>query len=465
MNNTIVAVATPLGSGGIGVIRVSGKDSFNITNKFFSGDILNQTPNTIKHGNFFNSEKKIIDDVLVSKFAAPFSYTGEDVIEISCHCNMVIMNEIINTLLSAGISMAAPGEFTKRAFLNGKLDLSQAEAVNDLIKSSTLRSKDLALNQLKGSLGKKMKEINCELMNVRAEIEASIDFPEDVEEPDRKVLENKLNIIIDYIENLIKSNNKSHYFRDGYKVSIVGCVNVGKSSILNSLLNHDRAIVTDIPGTTRDVIIESLDINGIPVVLYDTAGVRETDDTVEKIGVEKSISSLENADLIMVVFDGSKEISVEDKEIISKLPKKDILFVINKRDIAIDSKNADDYANYLEKHNLLKYSNNNDLADNILYISTNYSDDIKYLKNCIFKQAGGLNSQECLMVTNTRHMDALNKALNSLKLALKSVMDNMEFDLVSIDLAGAMYNLGLITGETTEEDILEHIFSKFCIGK
>lgn len=465
MNNTIVAVATPLGSGGIGVIRVSGKDSFNITNKFFSGDILNQTPNTIIHGNFFNSEKKIIDDVLVSKFVAPFSYTGEDVIEISCHCNMVIMDEIINILLSAGISMAGPGEFTKRAFLNGKLDLSQAEAVNDLIKSSTLRSKDLALNQLKGSLGKKMKEINCELMNVRAEIEASIDFPEDVEEPDRKVLENKLNIIIDYIENLIKSNNKSHYFRDGYKVSIVGCVNVGKSSILNSLLNHDRAIVTDIPGTTRDVIIESLDINGIPVVLYDTAGVRETDDTVEKIGVEKSISSLENADLIMVVFDGSKEISVEDKEIISKLPKKDILFVINKRDIAIDSKNADDYANYLEKHNLLKYSNNNDLADNILYISTNYSDDIKYLKNCIFKQAGGLNSQECLMVTNTRHMDALNKALKSLKLALKSVMDNMEFDLVSIDVAGAMYNLGLITGETTEEDILDHIFSKFCIGK
>lgn len=465
MNNTIVAVATPLGSGGIGVIRVSGKDAFNITDNYFSGDILNQKPNTIKHGNFFNSEKKIIDDVLVSKFAAPSSYTGEDVIEISCHCNMVIMDEIINTFLSAGVSMAGPGEFTKRAFLNGKLDLSQAEAVNDLIKSSTLKSKDLALNQLKGSLGKKMKEINRELMNVRAEIEASIDFPEDVEEPDRKVLVNKLNIIIDYIEKLIKSNNKSHYFRDGYKVSIVGCVNVGKSSILNAILNQDRAIVTDIPGTTRDVLIESLDINGIPVVLYDTAGVRETDDAVEKIGVEKSISSLENADLIMAVFDGSKDISDEDKEIISKLPKKDILFVVNKRDIATDSKNADSYPKYLDTLNLLDYNNNNDLADNILFISSNFPEDIKHLKNSIFKLAGGSNTEECLMVTNTRHIDALKKSLTSLKLALNSVTNNMEFDLVSIDVAGAMYNLGLITGETTEEDILEHIFSKFCIGK
>lgn len=461
---TIIAAATPSGKGGVGIIRVSGKEAFEKTDMFFSGNVSGQAPNTIQHGNFFNSENKIIDDVLVSKFAAPRSYTGEDVIEISCHCNTVIMDEIINTFLSAGLSPAGPGEFTKRAFLNGKLDLSQAEAVNDLIKSSTVRSRDLALSQLKGSLGKKMKEINQELMNVRGEIEASIDFPEDVEEPDRSVLAEKFEKIIDYIEKLIKSNHKSHYFRDGYNVSIVGCVNVGKSSLLNALLDQERAIVTDIPGTTRDVLIESLDINGIPVVLYDTAGVRETEDAVEKIGVEKSISSLENADLVMAVFDGSREISEEDKEIISRLPDKDILFVLNKRDIAENYNNADIYADYLQSLNLLEFTNN-DMADNICFISANYEDDIKILKDRIYKFAGGSYSEESLMVTNTRHLDALNRALVSLKLSLESVKNSMEFDFVSIDLAGAMYNIGLITGETTEEDILDHIFSQFCIGK
>ncbi|MBQ7256670.1 MAG: tRNA uridine-5-carboxymethylaminomethyl(34) synthesis GTPase MnmE [Abditibacteriota bacterium] len=464
LNDTIVAVATPQGSGGMSVIRVSGDKSFEIVNKLFSEDVINQAPRTILHGNFFNFEGKTIDDIVITKFQGPHSYTGEDVIEISSHGNIIIVEEIINSLLEAGAVIAEPGEFTKRAFLNGKLDLSQAEAVNDLIKSQTKRSKQIALSQLKGSLGMKMKEINKEIMDIRASIEANIDFPEDVLEPEREDLDKSFSKIIDYLENIVNTNQKSYYFRDGMKVSLVGCVNVGKSSILNGLLDSQRAIVTDIPGTTRDIITESLDIKGVPVVISDTAGVRDTEDVIEREGVLRSLSVSEEADLIIMVFDGSREISEEDKYILSHILtfSKDILFVVNKEDISCPLI-INEYKDYLASVDKLTYKNNDIL--NFVTISAKEPSSIEKLKTIIYEYIKDFVGSEDLMITNNRHLDAIKKAVKSLLLAKESNENGMELDCVAIDLTDAMYQLGLITGETTTEDILDYIFSQFCIGK
>ena len=461
LKDTCVAVATPLGSGGMSVIRVSGDKSFEITDRLFSGDVINQAPRTVIYGNFFNSAGDVIDDVVITKFQGPNSYTGEDVIEISSHGNVIIAEEIITALLESGATLAEPGEFTKRAFLNGKLDLSQAEAVNDLIKAQTQRSKEIALSQLKGSLGVKMKEINREIMDIRASIEANIDFPEDVPEPEREDLNQSFEKIINYLENIIESNRKSYYFRDGMKVCLVGCVNVGKSSILNGLLDSQRAIVTNIPGTTRDIITESLDIKGVPVLLSDTAGVRDTHDIVEREGVLRSLSVAGDADLILMVFDGSREINEEDKYILSNIPSnKDILFVLNKEDIS-DLNAVLSYKEYLRSLNMLSDSEGSD------FVTISAKDGVKLekLKDAIYLYVKEFDNSEGLMITNNRHLDAIKRAIKSMRLAKESNDMGMELDCVAIDLGEAMYRLGLITGETTTEDILDYIFSQFCIGK
>jgi len=455
MNDTIVAIATAIGQGGVGIIRISGSDTFSVINKIFSKNIMDKPSHTIHHGNLLSLDGLVIDDVLVSIFRNPKSYTGEDVAEISCHGNMIVLNDALKALLNAGARLAEPGEFTKRAFLNGKLDLSQAESVNDLIKSQTETSKNIALRQLQGGLSEKMSVINRELLKITAEIEASIDFPEDVHEPCKIDLESRITNCIDIIDKLIKSNEKSYFYREGMKIAILGNVNVGKSSILNALLDTSRAIVTDVPGTTRDVLEESLDINGIPVSLVDTAGVRETSDIVEKIGVERSWEIVNSADLVLIVLDGSKDISENDKNIISKVIDKDILFIINKTDLG-----KCDIIEYIEDY--IKKVNSN---STIVKISAKNCDNIETLKKVIYNSAIKYDSSESLIITNRRHIEALNNAVNSMKLSLESLQSNMELDFVSIDIADARYSLGLITGATCTEDILNFIFSEFCIGK
>ena len=447
---TIAAIATSMGSGGIGIIRISGDEALNIVNKVFEpvkkGEIK---PFALRLGQVIDENKNVVDQVLVSYFKAPKSYTGEDVCEINCHGGNVAVNRVLELVLQNGATLAEGGEFTKRAFLNGKLDLTQAEAVIDLINSKSEREGKASIKQLEGKLGNEIRGIKDMIISLLADIEANIDYPEyeDIEDVRREKIEDILEEQINRLKQLEESFESGKILKNGIMTAIVGKPNVGKSSLLNMLLKEERAIVTEIAGTTRDTIEECVTIKGITLRLIDTAGIRETEDVVENIGVEKSKDALKNAELVLFLLDGSKGFLPEDEEILNQIGDKNHIILINKIDL--ENKN-------IELDN-----------PNIVRISAKTGEGIKELENKIEEMFNlkKLETENEFIVTNIRHKDLLNKAKNGLKQAKETVVNGLPIDMISINIKTAIESLGEILGESISEDVLNKIFEKFCVGK
>ncbi|MBY6931981.1 tRNA uridine-5-carboxymethylaminomethyl(34) synthesis GTPase MnmE [Clostridium botulinum] len=452
--DTICGIATPIGEGGVSIIRISGSKALDIISKIFVGknniDLKQMKTYTMRYGHIIEFESKdVIDEVIISYMKGPHSYTTEDIIEINCHGGVISTNSVMNQVIKAGARVAEPGEFTKRAFLNGRIDLSQAEAVIDIIKAKTDLSMKSALMQSGGALSMQIKEIRQYLLNTLALIEYGVDFTEDDEDIDGTLVlrvKDGIKTTILKVRELLKGADEGKIIRDGLNVVIIGKPNVGKSSLLNVLLKEKRAIVTDIPGTTRDIIEEYLNIDGIPIKITDTAGIRETEDTVEKIGVERSREKIEEADLIILILDSSRDLEEEDKEIINTIKDKNHIVLLNKTDL--DRKIVD-----IDLDNQIKIS-----------AKTGYG--IEELKNKIKELffSGDINS-ESLIVSNVRHKQALYRSLENCEVALDRVNANEFLDLISIYVTSAMKALGEITGDELEEDVLNKIFSEFCVGK
>ncbi len=437
--DTICATATPLSTGGIGVIRVSGENSIEIVQKIFNKKIV---PKIINHGWILNNGKKI-DEVIVLPFVAPHSYTGENVAEIQTHGSPVVINEILNLILENGARLAQRGEFTKRAFLNHKIDLSQAEAVLDLINAKTTKSAQGAANNLSGALKIKIEEIKTQISDILGRIIASLDFPEDVAEVSYDEIIEKIENSINNIEEILKNARMHNILRQGVKIAVAGRPNAGKSSLFNALLNIDRAIVTEIEGTTRDTITETLDLNGISATLIDTAGIRnESADKVEKIGIEQSKSAIEEADVVLCLYDGQAGINDKDREIFELAKNKKHLIVRTKCDLCPST------------------SQNGEIS-----ISSVTKEGIEELKNALYKEIIGLNPTENEFLTNQRHQNCLKLSLEALNNALEGANQQELQDLISIDLKAALTNLGEISGEVITDNILNNIFENFCIGK
>lgn len=454
--DTIAAIATPIGSGAIGVVRISGPAALEVASRVFVPDPSGLPANTARHGRLvrFGDREGVIDDAVVTVFRSPHSYTGEDVVEISCHGGLSTVKSTLEAVLDAGARLANPGEFTQRAFLNGKMDLAQAEAVNDLIRARTDAARTIALRQLEGGLSERISEIDKRLLGVIAAIEAAIDFPDDVPEPETAWLEAEITQARDEIGSLLATFGRGRIYREGLRVVIVGRVNVGKSSLLNALLRHARAIVTPIPGTTRDLIEESLEIEGIPVVAIDTAGLRATDDPVESIGVELTRRCIESADVILLVVDATEGLRDEDRALLAETQDRPVVLVANKVDLV--KPGAKD----------LPPTPSAAKEEHAVRTSALTGQGIEELEAKIAEIAGATSAgSEGAIVSNARHHEALKAAYESLAQALATLAESQPIDLLSCDLAAARASLGLITGETAAEDLLDRIFAEFCIGK
>lgn len=450
---TITAISTPIGHGGIGIVRMSGSESLNILKKVFVPKNNSEfKPYTVKFGNIIDGQGKVLDQVLVSFFKAPKTYTGEDICEINCHGGLIVTKQVLELLLKNGATLAEPGEFTKRAFLNGKIDLTQAEAVIDLINSKSLKENAISVKQLEGFLGNKINEIKSEILEILVDIEANIDYPEyDLEDVRREKISEVLANSIDKIQKLEKSFESGKILKEGVSTAIIGKPNVGKSSLLNALLRENRAIVTEIAGTTRDTIEEYITVRGIPLKLIDTAGIRETDDLVESIGIEKSKKAIEEAELVLLLLDATVGITEEDKSLIESIKEKNHLILVNK----IDSGN--------------KISKNDfkDEMDKVIEISVKNGDGLDLLEDKIEEKFNlkQFDTDNDVMITNARHQELIFKAKNGLNHALESVNNGIPVDMISIDIQEAIQNLGEITGETVSDEVISGIFSKFCLGK
>ena len=455
--DTICAISTAIGEGGIAIIRVSGDNALSIVSKIFrpknGKDIKDMKTYTMRYGHIIDiNSEELIDEVIISYMKGPRSFTAEDTVEINCHGGVTSTNKVLETVIKAGARLAEPGEFTKRAFLNGRIDLSQAEAVMDLITAKTELAMKSALMQSNGSLSQRIGKLNEYLLNVLALIEYAVDFTEDDEEIDPTIpirVRESLEKAHEDIEKLLKSADEGKIIRDGLSLAIVGKPNVGKSSLLNVLLKEKRAIVTDIAGTTRDVIEEYINLDGIPVKIIDTAGIRETEDIVEKIGVEKSREKIDEADLVLLVLDSSRELDKEDKEIIEAVKNKKSIVILNKIDL--DSKIDNSILNNFE--NIIKISAKEDIG----------IDGLKNeIKNMFF--SGKIDS-ESLIISNSRHKQALIRAGENCNEALMRLNNNEYLDLISIFVTAALKALGEITGSELEEDLVNKIFKEFCCGK
>lgn len=457
IDDTIAAIATAPGEGGIGIIRISGEKSLQVAQSIFkskSGKMIKDyNARTLIYGTVVDNEK-VIDEVLVAYMKGPNSYTAEDVIEINCHGGFISVKKILELILSKGVRLAEAGEFTKRAFLNGRIDLSQAEAIIDVIKSKTDMAHEVAQSQLEGSLAKKIKDLRMNVTEVLAHLEVSIDFAEeDVEEITYQTLEEKALDLRNEIKKLYDTAESGKILRDGLKTVIVGKPNVGKSSLLNSILGENRAIVTDIAGTTRDVIEEFVNIKGIPLKIVDTAGIRETEDVVEKIGVEKSRESFSTADLVIMVLDASRKLSEEDMEILESLKNKKTIVLLNKMDLEpqIELEKIEEFIN----------------SEDIIKISALKHQGIEELQDKIEAMVyhGSVKNSSNLMITNSRHKDALFKAYESINDAISAIEQRMPYDFIEVDFKNIWDYLGYINGDTVREDLLDTIFANFCIGK
>lgn len=457
IDDTIAAIATAPGEGGIGIVRISGEKSLEVAQSIFkskSGKMIKDyNTRTLIYGKIVDGEK-VIDEVLVAYMKGPNSYTAEDVIEINCHGGFISVKKILELILSKGVRIADAGEFTKRAFLNGRIDLSQAEAIIDVIKSKTDMAHEVAQNQLEGSLAKKIKDLRMNVTEVLAHLEVSIDFAEeDVEEITYQTLEEKSLELRNEIKKLYDTAESGKILRDGLKTVIVGKPNVGKSSLLNSILGENRAIVTDIAGTTRDVIEVFVNIKGIPLKIVDTAGIRETEDVVEKIGVEKSRESFSTADLVIMVLDASRKLSEEDMEILESIKNKKTIVLLNKVDLEAQ----------IELEKIKEFVS----SDDIIEISALKNQGIEELQDKIESMVyqGSVKNSSNLMITNSRHKDALFKAYESINDAISAIEQRMPYDFIEVDFKNIWDYLGYINGDTVREDLLDTIFANFCIGK
>ena len=453
--DTIAAISTATGNGGIGIIRMSGKECFQILNKIFKPINANEEINgyTMKYGHIIDKNNNIIDEVLVSYFKAPKSYTTENMCEINSHGGFIVERRILEECLKNGAIMAEPGEFTKRAFLNGRIDLIQAESVIDLINSKSEKEAKASISQLEGNLSKNINEIKGNLLDLMADVEASIDYPEyDIEEVTNNKILSVINVIKIKLEKLSSSFKNGKFLREGIKTAIVGKPNAGKSSLLNNILNEERAIVSDKKGTTRDTIEEFVTINGISLKLIDTAGIRNTTDEIEKIGVEKSKKIIDDAELVIAIFDGSQTLENEDYEILNLIGNKNAILLVNKMDIVDGSL----VINELQKYN-----------KDIIKISAKTGDGVEKLYDRIYEmyKINDIELDDGEILTNIRHKGQIDEAIKSIN-AVKDTIDNhMPVDIIEIYLKQVLADLGKITGDDISEDIINEIFSKFCLGK
>ena len=456
MEDTIAAVATAYGEGGIGIIRISGEKSLDILKSVFqpasgSDGIISRR---MTYGKVIDDENRLVDEVLAVYMKGPKTYTAEDVVEINCHGSMVSLRKTLALVLRKGARLAEPGEFTKRAFLNGRMDLSQAEAVIDLIKAKTDRSFDIAVSQLEGELSGRVGAIREKLLDVLVNITVNIDYPdEDIEELTYVELKKNISEINDMIRILTSSASAGRMIREGIRVAIVGKPNVGKSSLMNGLLRESRAIVTDMPGTTRDTIEEAISIKNIPVYLTDTAGIRETTDTIEQIGIEKTKEAFNSADFIIFILDGSEELTEEDRLIMEYIGERNALVLINKNDLGqkIDAHEIRDAMPGVRviQTSLIKGEGITEIEDTI--------EELVY--------GGRISQKESLMVNNVRHIELLNRAADSLRDAYNMADAGEALDFIEVDVKNAYELLGEITGETVSDDIINEVFSRFCLGK
>lgn len=455
MFDTIAAISTPRGEGGIGIVRLSGDESLGILSKIFKPkskkDVKDIKSYTINYGHIYDGNE-LIDEVLVSVMKAPNTYTREDIVEINCHGGYLITQKVLELVLKNGAKIAEPGEFTRRAFLNGRLDLTQAEAVIDLIHGKTDKSISLSLNNLRGDLRDQINHLKKILLDVAAHVNVVLDYPEEgVDEPIPEHLIIELHNVKDTITKLVESYDKGKMIKEGIKTAIVGKPNVGKSSLLNSILREERAIVTSIAGTTRDTIEEIINIKGIPLIMVDTAGIRKTQDEVENIGVQKSKKMLKEADLVLFVLDSSRDFSDEDREIYDSIESEKVIGILNK----IDMEKKLDITNLTKVKKWIEIS----ALENI---------GIDTLENEIYNFILSENiedSSEKLIITNIRHKSALEKTKKSIENIFETIDMGYPMDLIAVDLNDALDSLSEVTGEISSEDLLDHIFSNFCVGK
>ena len=455
--DTIAAISTPHGTGGVGIIRISGGDAFRIAGNIFFGkkQFNSIKSHTINYGKIIDTKKDLVlDEVLISKMKKPNTFTREDVVEINCHGGIVVLKKVLELCLEEGARIAEPGEFTKRAFLNGRIDLSQAEAVIDLINSKTDQSAKAAISQMEGVFSKKLKEARDKLIKVLSHIEVNIDYPEyDIEEISERMIQDELVGIKNDLNNIISGFERGRIIREGLDAAIIGRPNVGKSSLLNNLVGKERAIVTDIPGTTRDIIEEYINLEGIPVRIIDTAGVRKTEDAVEKIGLEKTQNAIDEADLVIMMVDAQRGLNEDDHTMISQLLGKRLIILINKIDL-------------VDEYEILKMEKKLE-GKKILRISLKKEVGVDKLGHVIAQlfALGKINMKNEILLTNIRHRNLLGKSILSIDNALNAQNQGMPVEFIAMDIKEAADYLGQITGESVSEDIIHEIFSRFCLGK
>lgn len=456
MDDTISAIATALGVGSIGVIRLSGPDSLAIADRIFAGreKLGRENARKLLYGHILDRKGQPIDEVLAVYMPGPHSYTGEDVCEIQCHGGRQALQEILSLTYQAGARPAEPGEFTKRAFLNGRLDLAEAESVMDIINAKSRQALVAANRGHEGGLSRKVRELRKELRDLVVQLEAAIDYPEeDIEEVTYDRAAEVLAEAQGAVARLVRQGSAGRILREGLRTAIVGRPNVGKSSLLNSLLQADRAIVSNIPGTTRDIIEEQMTIGGIPLVLTDTAGLRDTEDLVEKIGVERSRAALEDAQLALVVLDGSQPLSGEDRELLRSLKDRKKLILVNKSDLP----------QVLDTEELRREYGSPD----VIVLSVKTGEGLEQVEQWLqeFVYGEGSDSESSSMTQNARQQDLLEKALRSLEDALEGARQHLPYDCLTIDLTQTLHDLGEITGEDVPDEIIDEIFAQFCVGK
>ena len=458
--DTIAAISTPMGEGAIAIVRLSGPEAIQIADKIYKGPkgktLSSVESHTIHYGHIVDRPSdRVVEEVMVSVLKAPRTFTREDVIEINCHGGIVTVNHVLQLALREGARLAEPGEFTKRAFLNGRIDLSQAEAVMDLIRAKTDRAMNVAMNQMEGRLSALVRRLRSEILETLAHVEVNIDYPEydDVEEMTHQILVEKATAVKKEIETLLRTSEQGKILREGLSTVIIGRPNVGKSSLLNSLVHEAKAIVTDIPGTTRDVIEEYVNVRGVPLRLVDTAGIRETEDIVERIGVERSRQVLKEADLILLVLNYSEELSEEDVKLFEAVEGMDVIVILNKTDLEpkIDTERVRELANGrpVVTTSLLKEEGINDLEEAI---------------QSLF-YTGAIESGDLTYVSNTRHITILQQAKRAIEDALSGIEQDVPIDMVQIDLTRCWELLGEIIGDSVHESLIDQLFSQFCLGK
>ncbi|CAI6329291.1 tRNA uridine-5-carboxymethylaminomethyl(34) synthesis GTPase MnmE [Bacillus subtilis] len=458
--DTIAAISTPMGEGAIAIVRLSGPEAIQIADRIYKGPkgktLSSVESHTIHYGHIVDRPSdRVVEEVMVSVLKAPRTFTREDVIEINCHGGIVTVNQVLQLALREGARLAEPGEFTKRAFLNGRIDLSQAEAVMDLIRAKTDRAMNVAMNQMEGRLSALVRRLRSEILETLAHVEVNIDYPEydDVEEMTHQILVEKATAVKKEIEALLRTSEQGKILREGLSTVIIGRPNVGKSSLLNSLVHEAKAIVTDIPGTTRDVIEEYVNVRGVPLRLVDTAGIRETEDIVERIGVERSRQVLKEADLILLVLNYSEELSDEDVKLFEAVDGMDVIVILNKTDLEakIDTERVRELANGrpVVTTSLLKEEGINDLEEAI---------------QSLF-YTGAIEGGDLTYVSNTRHISILQQAKRAIEDALSGIEQDVPIDMVQIDLTRCWELLGEIIGDSVHESLIDQLFSQFCLGK